>query len=88
MHVEQGIHYRLETCKRWRLNEKMCLLDRRKFLKMQTSHEMNEKGMERSIPSKLSTTCWTSLQQQPGGLPHFTAVRVASNQPCGKTVDI
>ena len=38
----------------------MCLLDRKKILKMQTSHEMNEKGMERSIPSKLSTARWTS----------------------------
>jgi len=33
----------------------MCLSDGKKFLKMQMSHEMNAKGMESSIPLKLST---------------------------------
>lgn len=36
---------------------------------------------------KTEHTCWMSLQQLSGGLHHFTAVRAASNQPCGNTVD-
>ena len=61
---------------------------KKKILKMRTSHEMNEKGMESSIPFKLRATCWMSPQQQPGQLHCFTAVRVASNQHCGKIVHI
>jgi len=55
MHPEQEIHYWLEAHEKWLLNVWLRLLSGEKILKMWMGHEMNEKGMESSIPSKLST---------------------------------